>query len=92
MSARSLACWIIDKEKWADIAGRATVLLPDGIERAERIELLREKISETRRRLNQRELQLAKLGVTADPAIANEVDAMRRTIADDERELHRLGG
>jgi hypothetical protein len=92
VSARMLARWIIDSEKWADIAGRASVLLPNDTERAERIAFLREKLAETRRRLNQRELQLAKLGVTADPAIANEVESMKRTLADDERELHRLGG
>jgi hypothetical protein len=92
VSARSLARWIIDNEKWADIDGNATVLLPNETERVERITFLREKLTETRRRLHQRELQLAKLGVTADPAIANEVESMRRTLTEDERELHRLGG
>ncbi len=58
----------------------------------ERIERLRELIRANRRRLNQRQLQAAKYGIGADPAITIEIEDLTREIAKLERELQKLGG
>jgi transposase len=61
-------------------------------EHTERSEALRELIRANRRRLNQRQLQAAKYGIGADPAITIEIEDLTREIAKLERELQKLGG
>jgi CHAT domain len=61
-------------------------------ERAEEIQALRDLINTNRRRLNQRQLQAAKYGIGADPAITIEIEDLTREIAKLERELQKLGG
>ena len=64
----------------------------DSDDRVEQITRLRELIKARRARLFQRELQAAKYGISADPAITIEVDDLKREIADLERQLKALGG
>jgi hypothetical protein len=64
----------------------------DEDQRAEEIEGLQEVIKTTRRRLNQRQLQAAKYGIGADPAITIEIEDLTKEIAKLERQLKQLGG
>ena len=66
--------------------------LEDSGERAEQIANLQELIKVNRRRLNQRELQAAKLGLYADPVIPIEIEDLKREIARLERQVQELGG
>ncbi len=92
INAESFAHWIIDNHKWEDVEGQATVPQPDATERAERVAALRKKLNALHKRLNQRELQIALLGINADPIVSTEIEELKREITASERELRRLGG
>jgi hypothetical protein len=61
-------------------------------ERAEEINMLRERIRANRRRRNERQLQAAKYGIGADPSITIEIEDLTKEIAKLEQQLKDLGG
>jgi hypothetical protein len=67
-------------------------LLANTSKRAEQIANLQELLKINQRRLNQRKLQAAKLGLYADPVIPIEIEDLEKEIAKLQRQLKDLGG
>jgi len=90
--AGSFTRWLVESGRWMEPPKQEDMPTLDPTERGERISFLREKTSAQRRRFQVLELQRAQQGGTTDPNIITEIEDLQRAIADDERELRRLGG
>jgi hypothetical protein len=90
--AGSFTHWLIESGRWMELPTDSDIPPRDSTERDEQVSFLREKITTTRRRSHVLELQHSQQGSTTDPSIITEIEDLQRAIADDERELRRLGG
>jgi hypothetical protein len=90
ISAESFARWIIDTRKSEELPQPPQGLQRADEERDERIRTLQEQLKTHRRRLNEREVQLANLGNSADPSIKIEIEDIKSQIANLEEELKKL--
>jgi hypothetical protein len=91
ISAASFAQWVVDNHKWEEWERPGGKIYLSAEERARKIEKLTELLNIHRQRLHERQIQEARYGIGADPAITSEINDIRAKIADVERKLSELG-
>jgi hypothetical protein len=90
ISAESFARWIIDTRKWEELTPVVGMPQPVDRRRAEEIAALQEQVDAHQNRLHLLQLQEAKKGIGADPAITIEIKEIEVKIADIKRQIQAL--
>ena len=90
--AGSFTRWLVESGMWMELRKQEDIQTLDSAERDEQSATLRPLLRAHRNRLRELELKQAKLGTAADPSVINEIDEIRKKIAEVERELRRWGG
>jgi Novel STAND NTPase 1 len=92
IGAGSFARWLTNSRKWLELRQLEETSSSNRSERAQQIAAIREQLAIKRRRLAILEEQAATYGLIVPPAVTMQIQDTQREIAEDERELRRLGG